>query len=111
MERETIEDITNTSQTRPHSYLFMGRMWAEELGNGQWEWRGQVQHVLRGEIHYFREWMTLVEVMAALLPDPTQYDSSGCPNTMTPKTPQPRVEGVSLSGSSTVITNVPDKEV
>jgi hypothetical protein len=40
----------------------------EDLGNGQTEWRGRVQHVLSGETRYFRDWVTLVEVMTAMLP-------------------------------------------
>jgi hypothetical protein len=40
----------------------------EDLGNGQTEWRGPVQHVPSGETRYFRDWVTLVEVMTAMLP-------------------------------------------
>ncbi len=49
------------------SHLFTVRLWVEELGDGQTEWRGQVQHVLSGEKRYFRDWATLVEVVAAML--------------------------------------------
>lgn len=69
MERDTIEDITNPSQPHPHSYLFMLKVWAEELGSGQWEWRGQVQHVKSGETHYFRDWSTLITFLEAALPE------------------------------------------
>ena len=39
-----------------HSQLFTVRLWREVLGAGETEWRGQVQHVLSGEMHYFRRW-------------------------------------------------------
>lgn len=42
-----------------HSQLFTVRLWREELGNGQSEWRGQVQHIVSGEMRYFREWPPL----------------------------------------------------
>ena len=30
------------------------------MGEGQWEWRGKVQHVGSGEAFYFREWQALI---------------------------------------------------
>ena len=54
------------------SHFFTVRVWQEELGNGQSEWRGKVQHVQSGEVRYFREWSTLV---AALLKMLTEYDA------------------------------------
>lgn len=50
-----------------HSQLFTVRLWREDLGAGETEWRGQVTHVLSGEAHYFRCWEQLghhLEVMA-----------------------------------------------
>ena len=41
------------------SHLFTVRLWPNDLGEGQVEWRGKVQHVLSGEAHYFREWQEL----------------------------------------------------
>ena len=55
------------SSPSPRSHLFTVRMWAEELGTGQVEWRGQVQHVLSGETGYFREWEGLMEFILATL--------------------------------------------
>jgi len=43
----------------PRSHLFTVRVWREDMGEGQWEWRGKVQHVLSGEAFYFREWQEL----------------------------------------------------
>jgi hypothetical protein len=47
-------------QQQYDSQLFTVRVWLEELGNGQTEWRGKVQHVTSGEVRYFRDWSTLV---------------------------------------------------
>lgn len=48
------------NQQQYTSQLFTVRVWLEELGNGQTEWRGKVQHVTSGEVRYFRDWSTLV---------------------------------------------------
>jgi hypothetical protein len=53
------------------SHLFTVRLWIEDLGDGRAEWRGQVQHVLSGETHYFREWETLLALLEAMLPAET----------------------------------------
>ena len=57
---------------RHQSQLFTLRLWAEDLGDGQAEWRGQVQHVISGETRYFREWPALIAWLVAMLP-PTQF--------------------------------------
>jgi len=50
-----------TEEGRPHrSHLFTLRLWQEAWGDGQTEWRGQVQHVLSGEVRYFRQWLALI---------------------------------------------------
>jgi len=51
------------------SDLFTVRLWAEDLGDGQVEWRGKVQHVASGEARYFREWPALIALLRAMLPD------------------------------------------
>ena len=50
-----------------HSHLFTVRLWREEVGNGQSEWRGKVQQVSTGEAHYFRDWETLVSLLLQML--------------------------------------------
>ncbi|RMD62474.1 hypothetical protein D6833_06850 [Candidatus Parcubacteria bacterium] len=53
---------------QPHrSHLFAVRLWREELGAGQTEWRGKVQYVIGGERRYFRDWSTLVSFLSAKL--------------------------------------------
>lgn len=53
-----------------HSQLFTVRLWIEDLGDGQREWRGQVQHVASGETRYFREWSPLEAfLLTKLQPD------------------------------------------
>lgn len=49
------------------SHLFTVRLWPHDVGDGQIEWRGKVQHVLSGETRYFRAWAELVERLAAMV--------------------------------------------
>ena len=49
------------------SHLFTVRLWPNDLGEGQVEWRGKVQHVLSGEAHYFREWQELETHLTAMV--------------------------------------------
>ena len=49
-----------------HSQLFTVRLWREDLGAGETEWRGQVTHVLSGEAYYFREWRELETHLMAM---------------------------------------------
>jgi hypothetical protein len=50
-----------------HSYLFTVRLWWEDLGQGQMEWRGVVKLVTSGEEHFFRDWGTLSQLMAGMV--------------------------------------------
>lgn len=56
-------------QPHPRSHLFTVRLWREELGGGQAEWRGKAHHVTSGETHYFRDWSRLIAFLIAMLPD------------------------------------------
>ena len=56
------------SQPDHHSHLFTVRLWVEELGDGQTEWRGKVEYVVSGERRYFRDWSTLIAFLQAKLP-------------------------------------------
>lgn len=58
------------------SDLFTVRLWQEELGNGQTEVRGKVQHVSSGEVRYFRDWPTLITFLQALLSAPRSSHQS-----------------------------------
>jgi hypothetical protein len=44
----------------PGSHLFTVRLWNEVVSEDRTEWRGKVQHVLSGEVRYFRDWPTLI---------------------------------------------------
>ncbi len=52
------------------SELFTVRLWQEELGDNQFEWRGKVQHVQKGEAFYFREWSMLIAALLKMLQEP-----------------------------------------
>ncbi|HEY0752397.1 MAG TPA: hypothetical protein VGD98_00340 [Ktedonobacteraceae bacterium] len=58
-----MEKLTN----HPHSHLFTVRVWEEEIGVNQTEWRGRVQLLTTGETRYFREWRGLVPLLLTLL--------------------------------------------
>lgn len=60
--------VVEQGKRPPRSYLFTLRLWKEDLGNGETEWRGQVQDVTRGQVRYFRDWATLVAHLQALVP-------------------------------------------
>ena len=60
-------DKNDADQPSQSSQLFMLRMWLEDLGSGQTDWRGKVQHVNSGEVRYFRDWQTLETFMEGLL--------------------------------------------
>jgi len=49
------------------SHLFTLRLWSEDLGSGQTDWRGKIQHVNSGEARYFRDWPTLEAFVEGLL--------------------------------------------
>ncbi len=51
----------------PRSHVFILRIWPEEMGGGEIEWRGKVQHVTSGEARYFRDWPTLQTFVEELL--------------------------------------------
>jgi hypothetical protein len=57
----------NAGQPPHRSHLFTVRLWLEDLGEGRTEWRGQVRHVLSGEVRYFRDWPTLITLLLAML--------------------------------------------
>ena len=56
------------AQPPSRTHLFTVRMWLEDLGQGQTEWRGEVQHVVSGEMRYFRDWPAMVALLQAMLP-------------------------------------------
>ena len=56
-------------QQQHSSHLFTLRLWREELGSGETEWRGKVQHVTSGEARYFRDWPTLIAFLLQMLSD------------------------------------------
>jgi len=56
------------AQLPTRTHLFTVRLWLEELGEGQREWRGEVHYVVSGEVRYFRDWPTLIALLQAMLP-------------------------------------------
>ena len=52
---------------RPRSHLFTVRVWQEEIGTDQTEWRGKVQLFPGGDVRYFRGWEALVPLLLMML--------------------------------------------
>ncbi len=66
----------DTAHLPARSHLFTVRLWREDLGQGQTEWRGEVHEVVSGERRYFRDWSTLVALVQEMLP---KQEGSGVP--------------------------------
>jgi hypothetical protein len=54
-------------QQHPRPYLFTLRLWQEELGQGEVEWRGRIQNVAGGDTTFFRDWPNLVSTLQRLV--------------------------------------------
>lgn len=67
----------DTPSQRPRSHLFTVRVWQEEIGADQTEWRGKVQLLTSGDVRYFRGWATLVPLLLTML---SELDSELEPN-------------------------------
>jgi hypothetical protein len=52
---------------RSRSHLFTIRVWQEQIGAEQTEWRGKVQVFPRREVRYFRDWAALAPLLLTLL--------------------------------------------
>ena len=52
-----VTERTSTSQVQ----IFTLRLWPEMIGASQIEWRGKIQHVRSGQVHYFRGWQSLMD--------------------------------------------------
>ncbi len=62
------------------SLLFTLRLWKEPVDAEKVEWRGKLQHVLSGEVRYFRDWPTLIAALAELLAKYGQGSSTTQPD-------------------------------
>lgn len=49
------------------SHLFTVRLWLEDVGQGEVEWRGEVKHVASGAERYFRDWALLRNLMLGMV--------------------------------------------
>ena len=60
---------TSRRSGRPH--LFLVRLWVEENGGEQPEWRGKVQQVVSGEAHDFHNTTMLVDLLRTMASPPS----------------------------------------
>jgi hypothetical protein len=61
------EFIMSRDRLVRRSEFFTVRLWPEELGEGEVEWRGRVQHAVSGRTGYFRDWSGLIVFFAEIL--------------------------------------------
>ncbi len=57
----------NDNPSAQKSQLFILRVWLEEVGNEQMDWRAKIQHVESNEVRYFRNWSSLEAFVEGLL--------------------------------------------
>lgn len=71
-------DVTLASNNAPpdDSHLFMVRVWLQTSTNGEMEWYGKIQHVLTGNVRYFRDWATFVAFMQQTLSETPSNEKS-----------------------------------
>jgi hypothetical protein len=62
----------------PRSHLFTMRLWQEEVGPDQTEWRGKVHLISNGNVRYFRGWEGLVPLLLTML---SEVETLSEPNT------------------------------
>ncbi len=62
------------SQFSPSTQVFILRIWYEDMGEGQFEWRASVKHSRDGEVRYFRDWQTLSTYLQEQLRYPPVQD-------------------------------------
>lgn len=62
----------------PRSHLFTVRVWQEEVGHDQTEWRGKVHLITNGNVRYFRGWEGLVLLLLTML---SELETLSEPNT------------------------------
>jgi hypothetical protein len=61
----------------PRSHLFTVRVWQEEVGHAQTEWRGKVHLITDGNVRHFRGWEGLAPLLIAML---SELESVAEPN-------------------------------
>ncbi|MEZ4619241.1 MAG: hypothetical protein R2867_27530 [Caldilineaceae bacterium] len=61
-----------TDHTTRSSHIFALRLWQEETGAGQQEWRGRIYDAATRDVRYFREWASLISLLLAMLRDAEQ---------------------------------------
>ncbi len=55
---------------------FLLRLWPEDMGNGEVEWRGKAQDLATGDSSYFRDWPGLVAAVQKMLENPAKQVAS-----------------------------------
>jgi hypothetical protein len=64
-----MESMRRVRRQYDGTHLFLVRLQAEELDEGDVQWYGRVQRVVNGETYTFSGWTDLVEHLLTMLPD------------------------------------------
>ena len=65
---ETISGVSPELMLKPaRTNLFTVRVWEESTGRKERKIRVKVQHVLSGEVRYFREWSDVIAFLLAIV--------------------------------------------
>jgi len=61
--------VSDDFDLNTHPQQFLLRIWCEDLGEGQFEWRGRIQPIGGGEMRYFRDWSSLIVCLREMVGD------------------------------------------
>jgi len=73
-------DAGDSGREQVRSHLFMLRLWDEEVGPGQSEWRAKVKRIANGETRYLRQWDSLLDILLAMIGDTKSKDDGSAPD-------------------------------
>lgn len=59
------------------THSFLVRIWCEDLGRGEREWRGRIQHLRSGEVRHVHGLPALFAALAELLPPDERCTTPG----------------------------------
>ncbi len=61
-------------------YLFSVLLWAEQLGEGEQEWRGRLEYMTGRGARYLGEWLELINVLLEIFSNVDFQDDNSIPS-------------------------------
>ena len=68
--------MTQPNQPKRREHLFTLRLWRENGGEGQREWRGRLYATETGRVRYFHDWSSLLPLLLAMLREAEEADQN-----------------------------------